>query len=171
MRRWCNLSVIKHDVYTVCDTNSHDARPRRTRRGNRAGTAPAGSAPTRRRGRGETHVAVRPHTTRQVKRQVKASQVIIEGEVFYMRRKTNPAVTRTYPATPRLRLTRGAPHTGSDIRLKPHMNGDKAAGQKTTAMRRARRTPFSHNICEPAPLNTLVRLGGLQGRRRRAKRP
>ena len=98
-----------------------------------------------------------------------------EGEVFYIGRKTNaataPAVTRTrhMPRT-NSALTRGAPHTGSDIRLNPHMNGAKAAGEKTMAMRRAR-TPFPHNICEPAPLNTLVRLGGLQGRRRRAKRP
>lgn len=96
--------------------------------------------------------------------------------MFYIGRKTNaataPAVTRTRRHAPHHNsaLTRGAPHTGSDIRLKPHMNGAKAAGEKTMAMRRAR-TPFPQNFCEPAPLNTLVRLGGLQGRRRRAKRP
>jgi hypothetical protein len=57
-----------------------------------------------------------------------------------MRRKTNaataPAVTRTCPDT-NSALTRGALHTGSDIRLKPHMNGAKAAGPKTMAMRHA----------------------------------
>ena len=106
--------------------------------------------------------------------------------MFYIGRKTNaataPGAERSHthkhahkahaPTTPtgNSALTRGAPHTGSDIRLKPHMNGAKAAGPKTIALCRARaRTPFPHNICEPAPLNCAW--GGLQGRRRRAKRP
>jgi hypothetical protein len=98
--------------------------------------------------------------------------ILDEGEVFYIGRKTNAATApgaershthKAHAPTPtgNSALTRGAPHTGSDIRLKPHMNGAKAAGPKTMALCRARaRTPFPHNICEPAPLNTLVRLGG-----------
>ena len=68
--------------------------------------------------------------------------------MFYIGRKTNAATApgaershthKAHAPTPtgNSALTRGAPHTGSDIRLKPHMNGAKAAGPKTMAMRRA----------------------------------